>query len=330
MSGYASRKCLSTKTATGDPCQHDVDWRRDRCESGHRCTTRAVVESNRASDVAALNLGTADIDDVVTSRDRNPRTPLVMSPSAADDGGLIAIVDATSAAQRAGTTEYRLFGGIAVMLHIQRLGLDLPLRETGDADFGVPPYVLRDGSLARELEAVGYGRTYSNRWERAIDETRLAAVDLLVPSYTSRPRHTKRYGDVVTTEVPGLNFALSRPPVVVTARFALSRGEVLAAGVQLPDALSTLVLKLGARRVRDEARDATDLWRCLEIAVADGVSPEDLPNIPVIGDVATALYRELGRDGRAVRAITEGLTAEAASQRVTRIQALLLRLTGRE
>ena len=45
------------------------------------------------------------------------------------------------------TTDYRLIGGVAVLLHIQRLGLDLPLRSTGDADFGVPPHLLKDPAL---------------------------------------------------------------------------------------------------------------------------------------------------------------------------------------
>jgi hypothetical protein len=48
--------------------------------------------------------------------------------------------------------DYRLIGGIAVMLHVQRLGIDVPLRRTGDADFGVPPHVLRSGRLVEELE----------------------------------------------------------------------------------------------------------------------------------------------------------------------------------
>lgn len=38
--------------------------------------------------------------------------------------------------------DYRLIGGVAVMLHVERLGLDLPLRATADADFGVPPRAL--------------------------------------------------------------------------------------------------------------------------------------------------------------------------------------------
>jgi hypothetical protein len=48
--------------------------------------------------------------------------------------------------------------GVAVMLYIQRLGLDLPLRATGDADFGVPPHVLRRPDLLTAIESLGSRR----------------------------------------------------------------------------------------------------------------------------------------------------------------------------
>lgn len=66
------------------------------------------------------------------------------------------------------------------MLHIERLGLDLPLRATADADFGVPPHVLRRPELVEAIETLGYQKVFGNRWERRIDQRRVAAVDLLV------------------------------------------------------------------------------------------------------------------------------------------------------
>ncbi len=120
------------------------------------------------------------------------------SLSAAMDGGFTAIADVSGAMASSGTTEqHRLIGGVAVMLHVERLGLHLPLRATGDADFGVPPHVLRRPDL--------------------VDEA---------------------LGTVV-----------------------------------LPDAVGMLALKTLVRTVRTEARDVEDLWRCLEIAAADGVEP---------------------------------------------------------
>lgn len=59
------------------------------------------------------------------------------------DGGFTAIADVSEAMRAIGAAaDYRLIGGVTVMLHVQRLGLDLPLRATGDVDPGVPPHVL--------------------------------------------------------------------------------------------------------------------------------------------------------------------------------------------
>ena len=92
------------------------------------------------------------------------------SLSAAMDGGFTAIADVAAAMAASGTTDqHRLIGGVAVMLHIERLRLDLPLRATGDADFGVPPHVLRRPELVDAIEARGYGKVAGNRWERQID-----------------------------------------------------------------------------------------------------------------------------------------------------------------
>lgn len=73
------------------------------------------------------------------------------------DGGFIAIADVADAmAEVRATEDYRLIGGVAVLLHVQRLGLDLPLRATGDADFGVPPHLLQEAALVPAIEACGY------------------------------------------------------------------------------------------------------------------------------------------------------------------------------
>src|SRR5262245_54190660 len=104
---------------------------------------------------------------------------LLVSLSAAMDGGLTAIADVSQAMSVAGVAnDYRLIGGVTVMLHIQRLGLDLPLRATGDADFGVPLHVLRRPELVKAIEGVGYHKVAGNRWERPLDDRRVAAVDL--------------------------------------------------------------------------------------------------------------------------------------------------------
>lgn len=136
----------------------------------------------------------------------------IASLSGAMDGGLTAIADVASVLDDAGRLDDgRLIGGITVVLHQTRLSVDLPLRATADADFGLPPYLLRDPELIAAIEERGYRKIKGNRWERPLDATRMATVDLLVPTYRTRARDTVRIGDVVTTEVPGLAEALRRP-----------------------------------------------------------------------------------------------------------------------
>ncbi len=85
-----------------------------------------------------------------------PRALVLQSPSAADDGAFVAIADVTTAAARAGVgDDHRLLGGVSVTLHVERTGVDVPVRRTRDADYGVPPHVLRTGRLVGELEALG-------------------------------------------------------------------------------------------------------------------------------------------------------------------------------
>jgi hypothetical protein len=244
------------------------------------------------------------------------------------DGALVAIADVVGALRAIGADDdYRLIGGVAVLLHVQRLGLDLPLRATGDADIGVPPALLRDAALAEHVEALGYHKVRGNRWERSLPDRRTATVDLLVPAYTSRTRNDVRVGDVVTTEVPGLATALRRSSVALDATLRLSDGTVRATTITLPDAYATLVLKARARTVRSESRDVEDLWRCLEIAAADGVTPDFVPADDP-DRLRETLYRELGPGGPALEILTSDLQRDAATRLRTRILALLHDLVG--
>lgn len=144
------------------------------------------------------------------------------SLSGAMDGGLTAIAEVAEILRNADMLEHsRLIGGVTVLLHQQRLGVNLPLRATGDADFGVPPYLLREPALVVAIEARGYKKVAGNRWERPIDAARTAAIDLLIPTYRSRARDTVQVGDVVTTEVPGLAEALRRPGIETTIEIVL-------------------------------------------------------------------------------------------------------------
>lgn len=89
------------------------------------------------------------------------------SLSGAMDGGLTAIAEVAEILRNADMLEHsRLIGGVTVLLHQQRLGVNLPLRATGDADFGVPPYLLREPALVVSIEARGYKKVAGDRWER--------------------------------------------------------------------------------------------------------------------------------------------------------------------
>jgi hypothetical protein len=131
----------------------------------------------------------------------------------------------------------------------------------------------------------------------------------------------------VTTEVPGLAVALRRPGISIEAELRLTGGERRATTIVVPDALAMLILKAQVRTVRDEERDAQDLWRCLEIAAADGVTPEAVDAEGAAG-LRDLLRRELGPGGASLGAVTRGLQDDAAARLRTRMRALLLDLIG--
>lgn len=250
------------------------------------------------------------------------------SLSAAMDGGFMAIHDVSRAMSAAGAeNDYRLIGGVSVMLHVQRLGLDLPLRATGDADFGVPPHVLRGHELVDAIEALGYRKVLGNRWERPIDVRRVAAVDLLIPTYRTRARDTVEIGDVVTTEVPGLAEAFRRPGIEVAAQFRLTDGTSLSATVVIPDPVGTIAMKALVRSARNDARDVDDLWRCLEVAATDGVAPTNFDDSSLTR-VRAELWRQLGPDGAALSTLVADLQPDAAARLRTRVHALLAEVIG--
>ena len=171
-------------------------------------------------------------------------TPLrIVSTSRASDGSFIAISEIGALLAE---KSHRLIGGVAVVLHQHRLGIDHPVRATADADFGVPPYALKDDSLVEDVASIGYEKASGNRWERALTGDRTATADLLVPSYRTRLRQAVTHGSTNTVEVGGLAEALRRPGVQLAAEVALTDGEVIDIDVLLPDLASLLGLKLHA------------------------------------------------------------------------------------
>jgi hypothetical protein len=262
--------------------------------------------------------------------------------SVADDLGFVALADLRTALGDE-TGDYRIIGGHMVTVLAARWQLGAGLyRETGDADLGVPPVVVRDRDLAGRLRALGYRQVAGNRFAKVVPDIpvrlagglaadREAIIDILVPAYTSRARQNVQVSeDLFSTEVPGLPTALSRAPVMIGLEMHRLGGEALHADLPFPDEVSALVLKSLATRVRVKDTDVTDIWRCLEAASAAGVGPAVFAG-GIRADSAS-LIRALfaSRRGPGMTAITagQGMTRQAADARYTRVRALIARVLG--
>jgi hypothetical protein len=142
--------------------------------------------------------------------------------SVADDLSYVALADISHLLDTQ-TSDYRIIGGLMVTALAARWDLGASLyRETLDADLGVLPVVARDLDLAWRLRASGYQQVAGDRFERPVPDVPAgisgsapsayrAAIDVLVPACTSRPKQHVQVGkDLVTTEVLGLQLALAR------------------------------------------------------------------------------------------------------------------------
>jgi hypothetical protein len=261
--------------------------------------------------------------------------------SVADDLGYVALHDLAVALEDV-TADYRVIGGHMVTMLAARWQLGTSLyRETGDVDLGIPPVVARDQHIVSRLKRIHYLQVAGNRFARElsdipagmigqIDSPR-ALIDVLVPAYTSRPRENIRIGDdLFTTEVLGLQLALSRSPVTITLELRRLNGQTLRCELPFADELSALVLKSLATKVRHKDTDITDIWRCLEIAFAAGLRPADFAT--GVRAESAEVIRELfdRRHDASMRALAaeRHLSYKAADERLTRIQALIARVLG--
>lgn len=105
-------------------------------------------------------------------------------------------------------------------------------------------------------------------------------------------------------------------------------GERLDVEVAFPDEVAALTLKAFASQVRDEPTDIIDLWRCLEVSYAAGITPEACAE----GDAAQAariiraMFDSRVGEGMAALAVEQRLSDAAADQRFTQIRALVQRI----
>jgi len=260
--------------------------------------------------------------------------------SLADDLGFVALADLATALESDDEVPYRVIGGQMVMVLAARWGLGADLyRVTLDADLGTPPVVVRDHTLVERLAELDYEQVSGDRFAKPVDDipagdetgTPEAVIDILLPAYTSRPSQAKRAGDLVATEALGLAAALQRPPLAIELELQRLNGEVLDVVLSFPDEASALVLKAFATRARHKPTDHTDVWRCLEIAHAAGVTTEaftDSDEMSEGADLVRSLFADRHGPGMSVMSEDQGLSETAADQRYTRIRALIDEILG--
>ncbi len=268
-----------------------------------------------------------------------PLNDLVLgAASVADDLGFVALADVALACEG---IEALVIGGHMVQLHVYRWGLGAELyRQTQDADLGMGRLAAKDPGVTDRLRDPGYRRTAGNVFERDVGDISVAApegrphcavVEVLVPAYTSRARHSLWLGHHLTTaEVPGLAEALKRPAVTCQLRLTRLNNQVLETTVSLPDEVSALVLKVLVRGERLEDRDAVDIWRCTEVLMTAGLDLSSLSG--KTGNSVRGYLRSsvADRNGQFIQSIVRyrGLSAAAGDALHTRMRATVARLTG--
>ena len=273
-----------------------------------------------------------------------PLTRLTLgAASVADDLGYVALSDLARALGDI-AADFRVIGGhmVTVLGERWRLGYEL-YRETGDVDLGITPIVARSHHVVGRLKDLDYAQVAGNRFARELSDIPVkikgeqdsprpeAFIDVLVPAYTSRARENVQVGDdLFTTEVPGLQLALARPPVTITLELHRLNDTILHCELPFPDEVSALVLKSLATTVRSKDTDIADIWRCLEIAFAAGLRPADFTR--GVSAEAAEVIRSLFGSSRgapvAALAAEQHLSAEATDARFTRIRALIAHVLG--
>jgi hypothetical protein len=232
------------------------------------------------------------------------------------DGSLVALRDAAEVATKVKT--WLIVGGHMVNLHIVRVGLDLPLRLTRDADLAVEVPIIRDQGLVQRIRAMGYDNpVYSNRFDRHVDGL-FASIDLLVPSYYTKTRPNIDAEVIAVDGMPVLDVAFEREPVIVDIVADLVDGTRLEMSVRIPDIVSSIAMKSYAIAERSNVLDAQDLAHLLEVAELDGASQRKWPGAKALAAAAVQLSAQFDAPGTALAQASESPEYQARLREITR------------
>jgi hypothetical protein len=260
----------------------------------------------------------------------------LVAASAAESLGFVALADVAQVLAAVDDRRGRLIGGHMVSLHCKRWSVaDDLARATLDADVGIgPPLIAGLPAIAEHLTQLGYLRTAGSTFKRPVPELgpgSHAEIDLLIPAMRTRARTRKRVGDFETTEVPGLAEAQQRDGVALALRMKLLGGGTLTADLLLPDEADALVIKALAWGARRAGKDAVDMWRCLEVALAAEVEPRRFSRgdgKAARDELSTSFAGASSAGIEAIRAYRK-LSREEATRVATRVAALRERVCGR-
>ena len=107
-------------------------------------------------------------------------------------------------------------------------------------------------------------------------------------------------------------------------------GETAVAELSFPDEVGALILKATVTREREKATDLVDLWRCLEVAFASGVTPSDFTGSVAseAAEITRRLFARRDCHGMARLLAEQRLTGGEADRQSARVRALVARVVG--
>ena len=259
-----------------------------------------------------------------------PLTSIALTAeSRAEELALIALVDVVESLADAGV----VIGGWMITIHEARWSLPAG-RRTADADYGLHKYHVAQLGILDLMRRAGYSTVAGGRFQKTRGGQATAdpvpTIDILVPSTTSRHRQSVQAAPgVVTSEAHGLALALRQGRLLVPARIDTTMGDVAEIEIPIPSEVTALAMKALVRRARNEAKDAHDIIRMLEVCWRAGVTPDGFEDHEELVEAATIIRREMRPGGAGIESVMSEYGSSSSVRRAsTRIAALVHRVIG--